>query len=269
MKQNSRETEKTKILWTGGWDSTYRLVELSRKNRTIEPIYVYGDNRLSERNEIKAMNKILSMLKNKKETKAHILPINFIEKTTIPQNKEITKAYNQIISNVELGSQYEWLASLAELHPGLELGIEYAPEEVSGAIRATHKYGHLVYDEKSEAYVLDKEKSSREGVLVFGNFKFPIIEMDGQEMKDNIQKWGYMNIMSHVWVCHSPYFGKPCGICNPCKLKIETNMEFLMTSRAIKRYNNRNKQPNKFFQKVERKFFLTLNNMRMKFSTKS
>lgn len=268
MKSNPYESEKVKILWTGGWDSTYRLVELSRKYITIEPIYVYGDNRWSEKNEIKAMNKISTMLKDKEETKADILPIHFIKKDSIPQNEEITKAYNTIISDIELGSQYEWLGSLAKQHPGLELGIESAPETVSGAIRALHKYCQLYYDENSEGFVLDNKKSSREGSLVFGNFKFPILEMNGQEMKNDIQDWGYMDVMSHVWVCHSPYFGKPCGICNPCKLKIETNMEFLMTSRAIKRYRNRNKQPNKFFQKVERKFFLTVNNMKMKSSNK-
>ena len=28
-----------KLLWTGGWDSTYRLVELSRMDVTVQPIY--------------------------------------------------------------------------------------------------------------------------------------------------------------------------------------------------------------------------------------
>lgn len=48
-----------KILWTGGWDSTFRIVELSRKEVTICPLYVIDNDRKSKNFEIKAMNKII------------------------------------------------------------------------------------------------------------------------------------------------------------------------------------------------------------------
>lgn len=32
---------KVNILWTGGWDSTYRMIELSRKELDVNPIYIY------------------------------------------------------------------------------------------------------------------------------------------------------------------------------------------------------------------------------------
>ncbi|OLS38887.1 hypothetical protein BTR22_04340 [Alkalihalophilus pseudofirmus] len=241
------------ILWTGGWDSTYRMVELSRKSCTVQPIYVYGDKRPSEKYERIAMQKILLELNNHKETKATILPIKFIDKQSIPLNNEITKAYHLISKETKLGSQHEWLARLAFLYPGLELGTESAPLGISNILTAINKYGKLIKDEKGDGYVLDPNKSVKEGMLVLGNFKFPIIQKTGADMKTNISLWGYEDVMKNVWVCHTPVFGEPCGVCHPCELKIETDMAFLLTKTALKRYAKRNKQPYKFIYKIIRR----------------
>lgn len=40
------------ILWTGGWDSTYRVVELSRQKVTIQPIYILDPKRESANYEL-------------------------------------------------------------------------------------------------------------------------------------------------------------------------------------------------------------------------
>ena len=34
--------EIVNILWTGGWDSTYRMIELSRFQNTVNPIYIFA-----------------------------------------------------------------------------------------------------------------------------------------------------------------------------------------------------------------------------------
>jgi hypothetical protein len=65
MKQKENPKKTIRILWTGGWDSTYRIIELSRQPVAIQPIYVYGDGRVSEPFERRAMQKILTQLKNK------------------------------------------------------------------------------------------------------------------------------------------------------------------------------------------------------------
>lgn len=47
------------ILWTGGWDSTFRVVELSRmEGITIQPVYVIDPNRKSVPYELRAMDNI-------------------------------------------------------------------------------------------------------------------------------------------------------------------------------------------------------------------
>ena len=49
------------IFWTGGFDSTFRIVQLSRCNVTIQPYYI-SDNRKSEKNELKAIEQITNIL---------------------------------------------------------------------------------------------------------------------------------------------------------------------------------------------------------------
>ena len=70
------EKKIVEILWTGGWDSTFRIVELSRMDGVvIQPIYVEDKKRGSVPYELKAMDDIVSLLKEKSETKADFLPI--------------------------------------------------------------------------------------------------------------------------------------------------------------------------------------------------
>ena len=47
-----------------------------------------------------------------------------------------------------------------------------------------------------------------------------------------------MDIMENIWFCHTPIDGKPCGLCNPCKTKMESNMEFLLPKKSQKRYRH-------------------------------
>lgn len=242
-----------KILWTGGWDSTYRIVELSRQDKVVEPIYIYGDQRTSEKKEINAMKEILFQIKKRRETRANFKPIRFVSKDSIPSNSEITNAFNRISKETNLGSQHEWLARLAFINPGLEIGTEFAPLEVSNILTAINKYGNLIFDESQNTYILDKDSSSNDGLFVLGNFSFPIIKMTGKQMRENIESWGYQDIMKKVWVCHTPILGKPCGVCHPCKLKIETGMKFLMPPKAINRYKNRDKEPFKTIYNIEKR----------------
>ena len=51
----NNENKVCKILWTGGWDSTYRIVELFREQIQIQPIYCCDPSRGSMQREIETM----------------------------------------------------------------------------------------------------------------------------------------------------------------------------------------------------------------------
>lgn len=44
--------------WTGGFDSTFRILQLSRENVTVQPIYIVDPGRISSDKEIAAINKL-------------------------------------------------------------------------------------------------------------------------------------------------------------------------------------------------------------------
>ena len=106
------------ILWTGGWDSTYRVIQLSMRDISIQPIYVKDGGRKSVPYELAAMEDIVSLLKTKSETKASLLPLKVIDITDIPENAEITEAYQLFKKEADMGLQHDWLARLALQYPG-------------------------------------------------------------------------------------------------------------------------------------------------------
>lgn len=222
------------LFWTGGWDSTYRLVELSRQDVIVQPVYVCDPTRQSIQREKRAMTEILDCLKSKKETRAVILDTIFVVYEDIPENAAITAAYNHILEKVRLGSQYDYLARFALYHPGIEIGIEKPHGEFNGCDAAVDEFGAWLYNGKT--WVIDSEKSSEELNLVFGNISFPIRNITEQEMVKNIHKWGYEDVMQHIWFCYTPVHGKPCGKCRPCQQKMDCGMEFLLPESAHKRY---------------------------------
>ena len=228
------ENKIVEILWTGGWDSTFRVVELSRMEGVIlQPIYVEDKKRGSVPYELKAMDDIVSLLKKKSETKAEFLPIIRIDKDEIPENEEITKAYLLFKEEADMGIQHDWLARLALDHPGMELCIEKALGEHAPIRQSINRHGKLI--DTGDGYVVDKENSSKELNLVLGNLRLPIFDKTELDMQRLIKEWGYEDVMSHIWFCHTPINGLPCGLCSPCTTKMTSKMEFLLPEASQKR----------------------------------
>ncbi len=239
------ETNVINTLWTGGWDSTYRMVELSRMDVTVQPIYVEDPGRRSTAREKQAMEEILAALKARPETRASFLPTRFIPLAQIPKDPEITAAYKRIAKSAALGTQYDWLARLAVEYPGLELGIEKASYDKQVGCRATILKNGGFATENGVA-VLDKAKATEDCRLLMGNFRFPIIHLTEEDMRENIRQWGCEDVMALIWFCHDPIDGRPCGMCRPCEQKMDGGMTFLLPPNAQRRY--------KFFKATKKCF---------------
>lgn len=236
MEQLRTDPNIVHILWTGGWDSTYRIVELSRMDLSILPIYCCDPDRESTPEEKKVMLKILQALSTRPETKAHFYPIQYIDVSAIPENKEITDAHAILAADTGLGRQYEWLARLAHKYPGLEIGTDRREQALPTGCRATiMKHGGFTLDDGVP--VINRGMASEECKLVLGNFHFPLADITEQEMLENIRAWGYEDIMKLSWFCHAPMNGQPCGMCTPCRHKMENDMAFLLPEKAQQRYH--------------------------------
>lgn len=246
--------KKVQVLWTGGWDSTFRVVELSRmEGVTIEPVYVIDPNRKSVPFELRAMDKIINCLRGKKETKAQILDVKKIRLQSIPRDEEISKAYRIIHNKTHLGSQHEWLAWLGKRMPGMEMGTEAGIPATSHIIDAIETFCKL--EVKDGIGYIDPDTSTVEGKLVLGWFRYPIITRYETDMAQQIKEWGYEDVMRDIWFCHTPINGEPCGCCHPCAVKMESDMQWLLPEKAQKHYYHYTKIKNRFGNKFA-KFYL-------------
>ena len=106
--------EKINLLWTGGLDSTFRLVELAHNEIEIQPYYIFDEGRCSLSKEITAMKKILSLLRDKPFTKATINEVTYVSMDTLKEDSEITDAYKYFHQYNKLGTQYDLLARFAD-----------------------------------------------------------------------------------------------------------------------------------------------------------
>lgn len=230
--------ETVAILWTGGWDSTYRVIELSQKPINIQPVYILDSGRGSNQREQAAIRTITELLQNRSETRAEFLPIDVIKVEDIKEDEAITEAWKKLHDEFEYGIQHDWIARLAAWkYPMIELCIEKVVGEHRPTSYSVEKYGAA--KRTARGTVIDREKSQDILNLVLGNVTLPIFDVTERQMLENVKAWGYMDVMEHIWFCHMPIDGKPCGLCSPCHTKMDSGMEWLLPERAQQRFRRK------------------------------
>jgi len=151
------------IFWTGGFDSTFRVAQLSQLPIKLQPVFITGiasDMRKSERYELRAIQQIYEQLKAKPTTKADLLPVkvvyskrnppqhfdNTCSYTILPQDHSVIRAFRRLyVAMIEpcrdqlatkrgvlnavnvdtyIDSQYQWCAAYANSRNNhVEIGI--------------------------------------------------------------------------------------------------------------------------------------------------
>lgn len=231
------------ILWTGGFDSSFRVVQLSKLPVNIKPYYL-SDNRASESRELLAIENITKALKEKVDTRCTFLDLEIISMDEREEDEEISRVYNEMLKEDFMGSQYEWLAWFAKKHQGIEMSILD-----DGRInKLINKFGSIKKVSKppvGDVYVVDSQSSQQNVIALFGNYYFPLIGYTKVKMKEDYIRLNCEDIMEMTWFCYTPIEGEFCGKCNPCTYTINEGLSYRFTSEALKRYKRR-KQLEKF-----------------------
>lgn len=213
-----------KVLWTGGWDSTYRVLDLIlNKKVSVKPYYIIDERRRSTKMELKTMKLVKEMVKKVDNNAAlRILETEIIHRNVIPKNKKLTESYRSLVKESHLGDQYDWLARYTYFLGinDLELCV-HKDDTVEGFI---NKDVELIEIQNDKYYKLNKKPSKPE-LIIFSNYHFPLFDMTKLDMEKKAKDKGFNHIMEVTWFCHSPIKNKPCGMCNPCKYTKEEGLE--------------------------------------------
>lgn len=234
---NTIEKKVVELFWTGGFDSTFRVVELSRCDIRIRPYYAL-EHRECEQIELEAISKISKALREHPSTKAILEDVVLLDESDIKIPEQVGKAYLVLKERYKLGSQYDKLAVFAASHPGVELGAVKG-----GKLRSiVEENGELekVHDENiGDYYQVNTSVTCDDVNQILGNYHFGLLEKSKSDMLLLYKNMGYTEIMEMTWFCHHPVNGKPCGVCNPCSIAIEEGLSERMTKQALFRNKHR------------------------------
>ncbi|QRM89682.1 hypothetical protein FG167_10755 [Lacinutrix sp. WUR7] len=206
---------KTKnVLWTGGWDSTFRVIQLFNRGLTIQPLYVIDSGRPSRFKEIETIHLLTKQIHERfSNSKGEILPVKLIPRKDIPSNLYLKLVYKLIKHKRRIGKQYYWLACLAKEYKGLEQGFH---REDRDSLIYFNELEEIIDETNGRNWVASPKNMDFLRKQIFKNYRFPLADISKLEMKQYAEEYDFIDIMNNTWFCHSSN-KKPCGECAPCK----------------------------------------------------
>ena len=227
--------ENVDVLWTGGWDSTFRVLFASIiEKKEVRPHYVIDPWRGSTLHELRAIANIRHELEKVDNSAANrIQRLQIVAVNDILFIPEITAAHRRLKKRAHLGDQYDWLC-------------RYARQK---EIRELELCVHV--DDKAHFFLADKAQQrvgggwelsgqNEDDVAIFSCFFFPILDLTKLNMRDKAKQHSFLRLLELSWFCHTPLRnGTPCGTCNPCMWTIEEGLRYRLPDRALRNYKNR------------------------------
>lgn len=219
----SRDTP-VNLFWTGGWDSTFRLLQLLLEHRLpVAPVYLIDDTRASTQFEFDTMDAIRDALFDA-YPRAHALlrPTQVSRVSDIAPDAELDAGYARLAARYGMGNQYAWLSRYCRQQRlrGIELSCECALHGAGVMLQA-----NIAPIETPQGYAsfhIPPGAPDPDATLLFGAFGLPLVRTTRQQMVAQAQREGWMRLMGMTWFCHHPTrAGTPCGLCNPCLASIK------------------------------------------------
>jgi hypothetical protein len=217
----ARMASPVQLLWTGGWDSSFRLLHaLLVEGRPVRPIYLIDPGRDSTLLEVRAMEAIRRGVLDRLDDPQLLAPTEVHVRTHFPPVPELVRAHEELAGRAHVGDQYLWLAAAAEAL-GWQ-GVELAMERYEGGASPLQR---LLFDESGRL------RSSPDARL-FRYWSFPVLHLTKAQMRDLAQEHGFLDLLLQRWFCFTPVAGRPCGLCRPCRLAHREGVRFVHPAAA-------------------------------------
>ena len=219
-----------RIFWTGGWDSTFLLLNrvIVDKN-PVQPIYLIDSRRLSTRMELRTLDRIRrELLRLNPEAASRIMPLIYQSTVDIPKDQLISDKFNVLKAKYGLGGQYDFIVRYQALSKGSRIAIAiHLDDKLEPVARSFHglngaQAGHGIECE------------------LFQGFDFPLLDINKLQMEATSKEMGFSDLMEMTWFCHKPTGSRlnhACGVCNPCKYTIQEGMARRVNFRGRLRYH--------------------------------
>ena len=232
-----------KLLWTGGWDSTFRLCDLVLIRKVkVQPIYLIDSERMSFSIEIKSMNKIKKIIfKKDKFAVDRILPTFFLSIEDIKGDSLINNQFLNLKKHFKIGGQYDWMARFVAQFNILDLEIcveRYTVHSDSGLYLLLKESKNMIKAKSSVGeYFKLVDNPDNPDLNIFKGFRFSLLTLSKLDMRETAEKEGFLDVMDETWFCHRPSKGlKPCGTCNPCFITIEEGLRYRFPKISLLKY---------------------------------
>lgn len=213
-----------RLLWTAGWDSTFRLLSaLLVHRKAVQPYYLTDPARPSTDAERRAMERIAAALAARfPDAAAHLRPPIISSVADLQPDAAITGPFERLRARSPLGGQYDWLARFAEQQGLTDLELAIHQDD-----RAAGFLGGAVVGEPNDGdpYYRLRDDPPDPDLRLFERFRFPLFDTTKLAMQRAARAHGFADLMELTWFCHSPTAkGEPCGNCNPCRWTIDEGL---------------------------------------------
>jgi len=178
------QNEVVHLLWTGGWDSSFRLLQLLTMYRLkVQPYYIIDPDRENLFYELRSMQTIRKNISDTfSNLSENLLPTFFVDLQNIPLDNEIIKSLNRIREANPLGEQYDWLSSFVSAYniKDLEISLEKGGHGIFNFLRKKFIY---IQENGLGFFRLDPKCKDSDEYRVFHNFRFPLMETTKLDME--------------------------------------------------------------------------------------
>ena len=237
-KEKKVKSHAVDLLWTGGWDSTFRLLDLViHLKKNVRPHYIVCSTRRTLKVELKTMVEIMTKIQEDHPESANLVqPVHLSLKYNIPEDLSITKKYENLSARVHFGPQYEYLARYAKYHPSVKLEIGLQHKNFADRFDLFTR-GRVRLNSNDPDYQFWElvDVDPEEDVSILTPFRFPIWRTPKLQMKAVAEEYGFLDILEMSWTCQRPMKGKPCGICTPCVVALREGMQYRFPRSAVLR----------------------------------
>ena len=226
--------KKVEVLWSGGFDSTFMVVNYLMQGYTVKPYYILFDRDWHQR-EINTLKKLSDVISSCEIISGKLLPFTVVPKSSLKVVKKIENAWEKFKGEPYYAAkQYVYFSFFFFFHSGIAIGQERYYSEPGHTTRLMYEKGHMKFTKDGVGYFNVKDCHPLVYAL-YGKSVYPVCLLTNRMMMDKFKEWGLEKIAFMTLSCHYPISGEPCGVCDPCITKIRQHMDELFPVSSLNR----------------------------------